>query len=50
MKQSRESKTTKYYIRALKRITTVVFWLFILFLVVMAIIWAVPKVWHWALG
>jgi hypothetical protein len=49
-KQSKESKTTKYYVRAIKRISAVALWLFILFCLVMFIIWAVPKVWHWALG
>ena len=47
---SREAETTRYYARAVKRIISVAFWLFILFLLVMGIIWAVPKIWSWALG
>jgi preprotein translocase subunit SecG len=50
MKPSKESRKTKYYVRALKRISSVAVWLFILFCIVMFIIWAVPKIWHWALG
>ena len=37
-------------VRAIKRVTNVVVWLFVLFLVVMFIVWSVPKVWYWALG
>ena len=49
-KESRESNKTKYYKRALKRFIWVVVYLFILYSVVMGIIWAAPKIWHWALG
>ncbi|MFH1839871.1 MAG: hypothetical protein ABH849_01860 [Nanoarchaeota archaeon] len=49
-KASQESRTTKYWVRALRRIARVVFWAFILFLLIMVVVWAVPKVWHWALG
>jgi hypothetical protein len=49
-KETKEAGHTKYYVRALKRITMVVGWLFVLFLVVMFVVWAVPKVWNWALG
>ena len=50
MKQSSESKKTKYYVRAIKRFIRLVAWVFILFVVIMIILWAAPKVWSWALG
>lgn len=50
MKESAESRTTKYWARMIKRLTKLLFWLFILYLLVMGLIWAVPKIWQWALG
>ncbi len=50
MKPSREANLSGYIARLIKRMSKIVFWLFILFLLIMAIIWAVPKVWNWALG
>ncbi|MDO8563780.1 MAG: hypothetical protein Q7R87_02130 [Nanoarchaeota archaeon] len=47
---SEESNKTRYFARAIKRILRVTFWLFMLFLLIMFIVWAVPKVWNWALG
>lgn len=47
---SQEAKATRYYARAIRRFISVTFWLFVLFLLVMGIIWAVPRVWYWALG
>ena len=47
---SEESNKTRYFARALRRILRVTFWLFVLFLFIMFIVWAVPRVWHWALG
>ena len=49
-KPTRESHFTKYLVRAIKRIAKVVVWLFILFLVVMGVIWVVPKVWKFVFG
>ncbi len=49
-KPSKESYFNRYLVRAIKRVTKVIFWLFILFLVTMAIVWAAPQVWNWALG
>lgn len=39
-----------YYTRSIKRAIEIAFWLFVLFLVIMGIIYAVPKIWHLALG
>lgn len=49
-KESREANKTKYYARAVKRLIRLCLWAFLLFVVVMAIIWAAPRVWNWALG
>ena len=49
-KPTREALFTRYLVRALKRIITVAAFAFVLFLIVMLIIWAAPRVWHWALG
>ena len=49
-KLTKEAYINRYIVRAIKRITKVIFWLFILFLLIMAIIWVVPKVWNWALS
>lgn len=48
--ESGEAGTTKYYRRMLRRLIWLVIYAFILYVVVMAIVWAAPKVWHWALG
>ncbi len=45
-KESNESRTTRYYIRMIKRITKLLIWIFVLFLIVMGIIWVVPRIWH----
>lgn len=50
LKQSKESKTTKYWVRAMKRIIKVLIWLFILFVIVMGLVYIVPKIWHFVLG
>jgi hypothetical protein len=49
-KSSREAKATRYYGRAIRRFVSVLFWLFILFLLAMGIVWAVPKIITWAFG
>jgi hypothetical protein len=49
MKESNESRTTKYYQRFIKRLIVLALLGFVLFMVIMAIIWAVPRIWHWAL-
>jgi len=49
-KSSKESRAMRYYVRAVKRFTTLAFWVFIAFCIVMGIVWAVPKVWNWALA
>lgn len=50
MRPSKEAIKSAYITRLIKRMSKNIFWLFILFLLIMAIIWAVPKVWNWALG
>lgn len=49
-KPTKEAYFNRYIVRMIKRITKIVFWSFILFLLVMAIIWLVPKIWSWAIG
>lgn len=49
-KPSKEALRTRYYIRVTKRTIKLVLWLFVLFAIVMAIIWAVPKIVSRALG
>jgi hypothetical protein len=48
--ESRESETTKYYKRMFRRLIWLVIYAFALYVVVMCIVWAAPKIWHWALG
>ncbi len=50
MKPSKESLWMGYFRRLIKRVIKVVLSLFILFLIVMGIIWAIPRVMNWALG
>ena len=50
MKPSKESLLTRYWVRLIKRVTKVVISLFVLFLIVMGVIWAIPRVLSWALG
>jgi len=47
---SKEALGSRYAVRATKRVIRLVIWLFVLFVVIMAIIWVGPKIWHWALG
>ena len=47
---TKEAHFNRYLVRVIKRLTKVASWFFILFLLVMAIVWAIPKVWNWALG
>mgnify|MGYP007123663321 CR=1 FL=1 len=49
-KPSKEARKTKYWVRALKRISIVIVWLFIVFCLIMFVIWAVPQIWTLALG
>lgn len=49
-KESDESKKTKYFVRAIKRITKVLISLFILFLVISGIVYLAPKIWQFAIG
>lgn len=49
-KGTRETRFIKYSIRRVKRWFTLVVWLFLLFLLIMGLIWVVPKVWNWAVG
>ncbi|MCX6741988.1 MAG: hypothetical protein NTX24_02315 [Candidatus Pacearchaeota archaeon] len=45
-KPSKEAEKTRYYARAIKRIVVLLIWLFVLFVIVMGIIWGIPKIWH----
>ena len=47
---SSEAKTTGYYTRMIKRFIKLAICLFGLFLVISFIVWAVPKIWYWAVG
>ena len=49
-KPTKEAYINRYIVRVIKRVTTIIFWLFVLFLLIMAIVWVIPKVWNWALG
>lgn len=49
-KGTKETRFIKYSTRRIKRLLKLTIWLFILFLLLMAIIWAVPKVWNLALS
>ena len=49
-RESKEARRTKYYIRAIKRIIRLVFWLVLLFLIVMGLIYIVPKIWTFVFG
>lgn len=50
MSESSEARNTKYWIRMIKRQIRLVFWVFILFLLIMAIIWVAPQVWNKVMG
>ena len=49
-KLSKEALLTRYWARLIKRVTKIVLLLFVLFLIVMGVIWAIPRVLSWALG
>ena len=49
-KPSKEALRNRYLVRFIKRIIRLVSSLFVLFLVVMGIIWAIPRVLSWVLG
>ena len=49
-KGTRETRFVKYLIRRIKRYIKLTGWVFVWFLIIMAIIWVAPKVWNWALG
>ena len=49
-KPSQEASTVRYYGRAARRLIWLIVWLFVLFLVVMGLIYIVPKIWHFVLG
>jgi len=49
-KPTSEALLTRYFVRATKRMLSVLFYLFILFLVVMGLIWIVPKIWKMVIG
>jgi len=49
-KGTRETMYVKYTTRRIKRYTILTIWIFLWFLIIMGIIWAVPKVWRLALG
>lgn len=49
-KKTQSASRLEYTVRQTRRVAFVVIGLFILFVIVMAIVWAVPKIWRWALG
>ena len=49
-KPTKEALLTRYWARLIKRAIKVVLLLFVLFLIVMGVIWAIPRVLSWALG
>jgi hypothetical protein len=40
----------EYIGRQIRRAGFVIIGLFVLFVIIMAIVWAAPRIWHWALG
>ena len=50
MAKTQSAKLLEYSGRQVRRAIYLVVGLFVLFLIVMSVIWVVPKVWHWALG
>ncbi len=49
-KPTKEALCNRYLVRLIKRVTKVVILLFVLFLIVMGIVWAIPRVLGWAWG
>jgi len=47
-KPTKEALTTRYLVRMLKRAIHVLIWVFVIFLMVTAMIWLVPKIWAFA--
>ena len=43
------TKNIRYIIRTIKRVTRFTYWLFFLFLTIMFVVWATPKIINWAL-
>jgi hypothetical protein len=52
-RRNRKTKSAaymEYSVRQIRRVAFIVIGLFLLFVVIMGIIWAVPRVWNWAMG
>ena len=47
---SNEARTVKYWVRAIKRFIVLLFWALLLFLIIMGIVYIVPKIWSFALS
>lgn len=47
---TRETSFVEYSVRRVKRYMRLTIWIFLWFLVIMGIIWVVPKVWNFVLG
>ncbi len=49
-RKTQSASYLEYSGRQIKRVGFVILGLFILFVIIMAIVWAVPRLWNWALG
>lgn len=49
-RETKETSFIKYAIRTLKRVGIFLIFAFIIYVLVMIIVWAAPKIWYWALG
>jgi len=45
-----ELKPHKKFIEFIKVGIDVTFWIFVLFVMIMFVVWAAPKIWRWAVG
>jgi hypothetical protein len=48
--KTKSASHLEYTGRQIRRVAFIIMGLFILFVIIMAIVWAVPKIWHWAIG
>jgi hypothetical protein len=49
-RKTKDAAYIEYITRQVKRFGILAIAVFILFVIIMAIIWAAPRVWNWALG
>ena len=49
-KPTQTTKAVRYYTRSIKRAIVLIGWAFVLFLVIMGVVYIVPKIWTAVLG